>query len=198
MKIYILRHEDRTQDATFFSPLTKNGLENSNKLIDILKKLNIKTIYSSPFIRTLQTIYPFAKANELSVKIDYGLSEIKSDYLIPKNSHAIRLPEYLNGPFLISADYRSSIEAEDLKFPENELDVQKRTKAFLKNVIGNHGNSDDNILIVTHQVVCNIFLKIVNKFSQKLEVTNNYPIGGLTLVFNNLDWVFEPINWKNK
>ena len=59
-------------------------------------------------------------------------------------------------------------------------------------------DSDDNILIVTHQVVCNIFLKIVNKFSQKLEVTNNYPIGGLTLVFNNLDWVFEPINWKNK
>ena len=43
-----------------------------------------------------------------------------------------------------------------------------------------------------------LFLKIVNKFSQKIEVTNNYPIGALTLVFNNLDWVFEPINWKNK
>jgi hypothetical protein len=132
MKIYILRHEDRTQDATFFSPLTKNGLENANKLIDTLKKLNIKSIYSSPFIRTLHTIYPFAKNNELTIKIDYGLSEIKSDYLIPKNSHAIRLPEYLNEPFLISSDYRSSVEAEDLKFPELDKYLSQRY-AYVKN-----------------------------------------------------------------
>ena len=38
MKLYILRHEDRTQDCSFFSPLTKEGLNNSIKLIDILKK----------------------------------------------------------------------------------------------------------------------------------------------------------------
>ena len=37
MKIYILRHEDRTQDCTFFSPLTELGLHNSKKLVDVLK-----------------------------------------------------------------------------------------------------------------------------------------------------------------
>ena len=58
MKIYILRHEDRTMDLTFFSPLTKNGLEKSVKLIDHLEKERINVIYSSPYIRTLQTIYP--------------------------------------------------------------------------------------------------------------------------------------------
>ena len=33
-----------------FSPLTELGLENSDKLKDILKMLNIDQIYSSPFI----------------------------------------------------------------------------------------------------------------------------------------------------
>ena len=61
MKIYLLRHEDRTQDATFFSPLTKQGLENSVKLIKDLEKSNINIVYSSPFIRTLQTIHPYVK-----------------------------------------------------------------------------------------------------------------------------------------
>ena len=37
MKIYILRHEDRTQDCTFFSPLTEFGLRNAKKLINVLK-----------------------------------------------------------------------------------------------------------------------------------------------------------------
>ena len=63
MKIYILRHEDRTQDCSFFSPLTETGLNNSIKLIDHLKNENITKIYCSPFIRTLQTIYPFSKCN---------------------------------------------------------------------------------------------------------------------------------------
>ena len=50
MKIFILRHEDRTQDASFFSPLTKTGLENANKLIETIEKNNIVHIYSSPYI----------------------------------------------------------------------------------------------------------------------------------------------------
>ena len=35
MKIYILRHEERTIDASFFGPLTKNGILNSINLIQI-------------------------------------------------------------------------------------------------------------------------------------------------------------------
>ena len=202
MKIYILRHEDRTQDATFFSPLTKLGLENSVKLSDTLEKLNITTIYSSPFIRTLQTVYPFAKKSNLKVKLDYALSEIKSDYLIPKNSHDTRLPEYMNEPFLVEANYRSCVETEDIKYPEKELDVQIRVKKFLKNIIQNYGqNENDTILLVTHQVVCNVILKVVNKFSgDKIpsDILDNYPKGAVSLVIDDLKWTFKPINWKQK
>ena len=67
MKIFILRHEDRTMDATFFSPLTLKGLENSVELIDDLDNNEIDLIYSSPYIRTLQTIYPYSKKKKLKL-----------------------------------------------------------------------------------------------------------------------------------
>jgi len=201
MKIFIIRHEDRTQDATFFSPLTKTGLENSIKLIPILESLNIKYVYSSPFIRTLQTVYPFLKQTNTHVKIDYGLSEIKHEDLIPKWSHATRLPEYMNENFFVDPNYKGSIEIEDIPYPEKEMDVQKRVKAFLKNIVANHYNSDDNILIVTHQVVCNIILKIIYKYGTNKpssETVNNYPKGAVSLAFDTLGWDFKPINWKIK
>jgi len=70
MRIYILRHEDRTQDATMFSPLTEEGLENSIKLINDLEDLDIDKIYSSPFIRTLQTVYPYANKKDINININ--------------------------------------------------------------------------------------------------------------------------------
>jgi 2,3-bisphosphoglycerate-dependent phosphoglycerate mutase len=201
MKIFILRHEDRTQDASFFSPLTKAGLENSIKLIPILENLQIKYVYSSPFIRTLQTVYPYLKQSNTNVKLDYGLSEIKHEDLIPKWSHTTRLPEYMNENFLVDSNYKGSVEPEDITFPEKEIDVQKRVKVFLKNIISNHLNTDDTILIVTHQVVCNIILKIIYKYGKEkppVESANNYPKGAVSLVFDNLEWTFKPINWKIK
>ena len=71
MKIYVLRHEDRTMDLTFFSPLTKNGLDNSIELIKHLEREKINIIYSSPYIRTLQTIYPYCKKCNIQ-KLDAG------------------------------------------------------------------------------------------------------------------------------
>ena len=102
MKIYILRHEDRTQDATFFSPLTKLGLENSTQLIDVLEKINIKSIYSSPFIRTLQTIFPYAKKNNILINVEYSLSEIHHQDIIPKKAIGIELPYYLYECFFLN------------------------------------------------------------------------------------------------
>jgi 2,3-bisphosphoglycerate-dependent phosphoglycerate mutase len=201
MKIFILRHEDRTQDASLFAPLTKIGLDKSLKLANILDEINITTIYSSPYIRTLQTIYPYVKKKGKNVKIDYSLSEINDDNLISKNSVGTNLPEYIAESFLYDSQYKSVIQPENIPYPEKEKDVQKRIKQFLKGIILNHYQKDDNIVIVTHQVVCSNILKIINKLTGKnIDESNikNYPIGGLTLVLNNLDWVFQPINWKEK
>ena len=67
MKIILLRHEERYSDIGFFSNLTERGIENSCLFLPPkLKKLNIDVIFSSPFVRTIQTIYPYCnKYNKL-------------------------------------------------------------------------------------------------------------------------------------
>ena len=200
MKLYILRHEDRNQDATFFSPLTKQGLENSIKLIDILKEHKINNIYSSPYIRTLQTIYPYSKKNNLKIKLEYGLCEINHQDIIPKNSYNVRLPEYLAEQFNCDLDYNEKFAPEEISYPENEKKVNERIKNILKYImLKYHNSNNDNIILVTHQIVCNLILKIVKKSGISLlknKELKNYPKGGLTQVFDNKSWVCKPINLK--
>ena len=194
MKLYILRHEDRTQDATFFAPLTKTGLDNALKLIAKCDELHINQIYSSPYIRTLQTIYPYAKAKGVNVKLDYSISEINDANIIPKNSHGIILPEYLAKAFLYDESYKSTTQPEELKYPETFKEVNLRAKNFLKNLITNHHKTDDRVLIVTHQIVCDAILSVVDR---KLSI-ECYPVGKITQVFEDDHWLFKPINWVPK
>jgi broad specificity phosphatase PhoE len=107
MKIFILRHEDRTMDGTFFSPLTQDGLDNSIKLIETLTKCEINVIYSSPFIRTLQTVFPYAKSKKININLEHSLSEIQHPHLIPLKSYQINLPQYIAEQFNYNPLYNS-------------------------------------------------------------------------------------------
>ena len=59
-------------------------------------------------------------------------------------------------------------------------------------------NSNNKIILVTHQIVCNIILKIVTKDNSdvKIDTTYNYTKGNLTKIFANNKWIFKPINWN--
>jgi broad specificity phosphatase PhoE len=189
MKIYILRHEERTKDATFFSPLTKNGLINSINLINILKKHNITKIFCSPFIRTLQTIYPFAKDKNIKINIEYGLCEILHPDIIPRKSYNVELPDYLCEEFNYNPKYKSIIKNTDLIYPEDAKILENRTKKILKSIIQNHYKTDENILLVTHQGHCTNIINIINS---KLE--NEYDIGKLSLIFDKNKWNYIKLN----
>jgi len=199
MKIYILRHEDRTQDCSLFAPLTKVGLEKSVKLIEPLKSCRIDTIMSSPFIRTLQTIYPYAKENNIKIQLEYGLSEIHHEDLIPKKAVGISLPEYVAESFNYDPEYKTIIKPTDISYPEKNEQVNKRVKHILKKIILKYYGSDTPILLVTHQTQCSCILSIVNKnsreFANKLDedTINNYNKGKLCLIFND-EWTYKPIN----
>ena len=128
MKIYILRHEDRTSDCSFFSPLTELGLNNSNKLISVLEKLNIDIIFSSPFIRTLLTVKPYVLTHNKYINIEYGLSEIHHEDIISKKSVGMLLPEYIAKSFNYNCNYKSIIGYANIKYPEKYNDVVRRIK----------------------------------------------------------------------
>jgi broad specificity phosphatase PhoE len=194
MEIYILRHEDRTMDASFFAPLTKEGLDKSIDLIKVLKKEKINKIYSSPFIRTMQTIHPYAKTIEKKINLEYSLSEIQHPHIIPEKSYQITLPLYLCESFNYNPKYVSMLHPKDHNYPEDEKSVETRVKKFLKKLVTDNINSDNIIILVTHQIVCNIILKMVSK-DKKIDTSYNYMKGNLTKVFDVDKWVFQPVNW---
>jgi len=197
MRIYILRHEDRTSDASFFSPLTEKGLTNSNNLINYLNKLGITKIYCSPYIRTMQTIYPFSKKNNLKLNLDYGLIEIQHSSIIPPKSVNVELPIYIAKQFNYENTYTSFIKPSIIPYPEDNIQLEIRTKKILKNIISNHYKTNDNILLVTHQGLCKVMLKIVSKFGKSkpsIELTEKYPLGCISLIFQDNDWFYKKIN----
>jgi 2,3-bisphosphoglycerate-dependent phosphoglycerate mutase len=198
MKIYILRHEDRPEDCSFFVPLTKNGLINARKLVQILKKENINLIFSSPYLRTLQTINPYIEATKYKVNLEYGLEEIQHQDIIPKKAINMVLPDYLAEFFNYNCNYETIIKPENIKYPETEEDVMKRFKKIIKKLITDYYEKDINILLVTHQTFCNIGIKIVNKakhLNLSDNILNNYKKGSLTLIYDKYDWVYKPINY---
>jgi broad specificity phosphatase PhoE len=198
MKIYILRHEDRTMDATMFSPLTKDGLDNSIKLIDKINKCDIDIIFSSPFIRTLQTVLPYAKSKNVKINIEHSLSEIQHPHLIPVKSYQINLPIYIAEQFNYNSNYTSYLDPAHHIYPEDEKCVCNRVKKFISKLINEMIDTKHNILIVTHQIICNCLLKLATKKIKEIniETTYNYPKGAITKIFDTNEWLFEPINWK--
>ena len=198
MKIYILRHEDRTMDGTFFSPLTKDGLDNSIKLIKILNECKINIIYSSPFIRTLQTVLPYSKSRNIKINLEHSLSEIQHPHLIPVKSYQINLPLYIAEQFNYNPNYTSYLDPSNHEYPENEKCVGNRVKKFISKLVSEKIEKDETILLVTHQIVCNCLLKTATKKISGISVdySYNYPRGGLSKIFDKDEWIFEPINWQ--
>ena len=201
MKIFILRHEDRPQDCSFFSPLTKVGLENSVKLIELLDKCNINLIFSSPFIRTLQTIYPFASSKNLYVNVDYSLSELHHPDLIPKQAVGMSLPEYLAESFKVNPESISKIKPNEIVYPETQKDLELRVRRFFKDLMTKYHKSNYNIVVVTHKAVCAVILNIIARINDDLrnsilspEFIEGYDKGKLSLIWDTNKWTFKQLN----
>lgn len=192
MRIYILRHEERTIDASFFGPLTTNGIINSIKLVPILEKLKITKIYSSPFVRTLQTIIPYSKKKSIKINLEYGLVEIQHPDIIAPKGVGVELPDYLEKEFNKNIYYTSFIKSSNLVYPENTNLLTQRTKRIIKEIIADNCNSNENILIVTHQGLCQVILNIINK-SIPINI-KEYPMGKLSLIFDTNNWNYKRIN----
>jgi len=192
MKLYILRHEERYDDCSFFTPLTKNGLTKAKNLINKLDNCNIDLIFCSPFIRTLQTIYPYAKKKNLTINIDYSLSEIHHQDIMPIKSFGFILPLEIACDFNYNKNYKSTINPNEILYPEEYVDLSKRMCRFIKHIYLNYCNTNYNIVLVTHQSLCKSALKI-NKNIKNDEIIKNYPTGKFCQILDNNKWSFKEI-----
>jgi len=192
MKLYILRHEDRYNDCSFFTPLTRKGKFNANLLIKKLENCNIDLIFCSPFIRTLQTIFPYAKKKNLEINIDYSLSEIHREDIIPKKAIGFRIPNEIEKDYNSNLKYESTIHPNEIIYPEEYCNISKRMRKFMKFIYLKYRNTDHNIILVTHQSLCKSALKL-NKNINNSEIIQNYPLGKCCLILENDTWTFKEI-----
>jgi broad specificity phosphatase PhoE len=56
-------------------PLSKKGIKQAEALVEILAPFPITAIYSSPFLRCIETVEPLARARKLPVKQTPSLAE---------------------------------------------------------------------------------------------------------------------------
>ena len=77
MKIIIISNDKINKidnDVSFYDMLTQEGLDDADKITELFKnKEKPEVIFSSPYISSLQTIYPYCIKNNLMVNIDYAL-----------------------------------------------------------------------------------------------------------------------------
>jgi broad specificity phosphatase PhoE len=179
MKIILLRHEQRGIDVSFHSNLTDNGIINTNtSLKKKLEKMKIDIIFSSPFIRTLQTIYPYSIANNKKVNLEYGLYEYIHNpfFLFIKWYQTYDDINDADLKSIVNTNYKSKVIESDFNILENEDDLEKRIKIFFDSLLKKYNKK--TILLVTHKGVIN---KIKDMYFKKSGMDDLFEMGHMEI-----------------
>ncbi|MGF1666598.1 MAG: NUDIX domain-containing protein [Acidimicrobiia bacterium] len=79
-RVYLIRHAHAGDRAAWdrddrLRPITKKGRRQSDAIAAVVSKAGVDAIYSSPYVRCVQTVQPLAKATRLDVIEHEALSE---------------------------------------------------------------------------------------------------------------------------
>ena len=176
MPVYILRHEQRDlQNPLFESPLTPQGMRNAEHLVDTLVPLNIDTIYASPFLRVVQTVYPYCVATHQKVCVEHSLYESMDSPLFNVHNSAHTWcdlpPRYHH---IVNTSYASQCTTVPLY--ESLDDVCRRVEPFVTFL--NRTHADHTILLVTHLTTANALRCVVGKATH-IDRGTELAMGGL-------------------
>jgi 2,3-bisphosphoglycerate-dependent phosphoglycerate mutase len=180
MKLYIMRHCERNlNNCSFESPLLDIGHINAKKLCIIMKNYNINTIYSSPFLRSIQTGYYYSKKNNIPINIDYSLCE----FMDIKDKNLMYSINNYNIPNEWRQNYNINTEQMfKTNFNNNESITIciNRVNEFLNYIENKYRNINKNILLITHMSIINIILHIKKNTSENFDIDKYYPMGLIT------------------
>ena len=123
--IWIARHANRldfvnpdwflTAERRYDPPLSDDGLVQASQLAQRLKNENITAIFSSPFLRTVQTANQVAEILDLQVKLESGLSEWLNPEWMSENPEKMSKEDLVKLFPRIDTNYNSRIIAQ---YPE--------------------------------------------------------------------------------
>ncbi len=146
-------------------PLTEIGIKQAEETAELLKHMNISTIYSSPIERAKHTAEIAGKYNSLDVTIDDRLNELDMGKFtnVPYDeifkSHGNVFMKFYNGELEIAHNG-----------VETFSNVKKRVLEIVEHVIEKH--PDENVLLVTHMDPIKAMLSTIVELSS----TNLYEL----------------------
>ena len=176
MKLILMRHEERGCNPGFFTELTDNGIVNSCIIPKLLNDFNIDIIFSSPFIRTLQTIYPYAKKYDKKINVEYGLYEYIHNIYFKINNWYYTLNDIKDEELktIVNNDYMSIVKKDDFIILENEESLEKRIIKFFNYLNKNY--RDKTVLLISHKGVIN---KIKDIYIKKTNMDDEFEMGAI-------------------
>ena len=177
MKLILLRHEKRNLlQQSFFTPLTEDGMRDRFNLVNPLSNENIDFIYSSPYLRTLETVLPTADYLEKPIQIEYGLYEyLHNPFYTSLNWYHTVDELFGEYPYIqryINDDYKSVVSIKDFYVLEDERNLENRIIKMMNEIIPRHRN--DTVLLVSHQAVIN---KIKDLYVKPTKTNTEFPMG---------------------
>jgi 2,3-bisphosphoglycerate-dependent phosphoglycerate mutase len=140
--LYLVRHCS-AEGQPFEAKLTEKGKEQAIQLVQFFADKPVDQIISSPYIRAVQTIEPFAALRQLEIDTDVRLGERVLSTAI--------MEDWLEKLSL-------SFEDLDLVFEggESSRQAMNRSKEVIDELIN---NDKDNIIVVSHGNLTSLILK---------------------------------------
>ena len=170
-KLWVVRHGLRidfttpgwtdTAENPYNPPLDSKGLTQAEETAERLKNEKIDYIFTSPFIRTLQTASAVAEKKGMSFNIEKGLSEWLKSSEFPYMPD-LYSTDYLAEQFpLIDRNYKSMASA---GYPESREDLDARTEDALLKIFDKY---DGSILVISHgSPIKSIYKALINVFPE--------------------------------
>jgi broad specificity phosphatase PhoE len=153
--VWLVRHAHRldfiqpewfeTAPFPYDPPLSALGWQQSLELIPRLKNSHIQQVFTSPYLRAVQTAYPIAQSLGLLIQVEDGLKEwLNPDWStsLPKTSPIETL---IAQGFPVDVTYESQLLP---TYPETIAELKSRADIVARKIIIQLGNS---LLIVAHK-----------------------------------------------
>ena len=177
--IILLRHEERGLNPEFNSHLTDLGLTRRHDIINRLNKMGyrITTIYSSPYLRCLQTILPLSEKLQLKVNVEYSLAEwFNQNDAVGRNTVPRSLTSNETITYRAKPSYQSLIKNTDIVEHETEIQLKNRISRFMEYLNDKETDNNGVILITGHLSILN---EICNYLGYHRDLEDHFIMGSL-------------------
>ncbi len=193
--VWIARHGNRLDfvDPDWFfrakhpydPPLSEDGIIQAKQLGKRLSPENIKHIFASPFLRTVQTANQIAEILDLSIKIEPGLSEWLNPEWMHKEPEKLSLEEL--GRIFPRVDITYTNYNILPNYPETEKELLDRSGKTAKLLTNKY---QEDILLVGHKgSVLGATMGLLA--SKEPPLINTCLCCLIKLVYSDKEWIME-------